>query len=325
MSRPLPNSAHAGRLAARAPSIARALALATLFTSFLVAPRVLRAQTLEDAELLQPRQAAVTVMYGHDAWDQYWEGSLKRSNGNIGTITTSSVTSTVGYGVNNRLTLFASLPYVRTEASQGVLHSMEGRQDFTFMAKYRVANPLIAGRARLKLLAVGAAGIPTSDYTPDFLPMSIGLHSKSITTRAAAHLQDRTGWFIDGFAERMWRSNVTLDRSSYYTNGQWIESNEVAMPDVAVYRATVGWQREAWCIPVGLTSQRTLGGGDIRRQDMPFVSNRMNFTTAHAELMYYLPRLAGLRLDLGAAHTLSGRNVGQSTTIMTGLTYAFHL
>jgi hypothetical protein len=167
--------------------------------------------------------------------------------------------------------------------------------------------------------------VPTSDYTPDFLPMSIGLHSKSLTARAAAHLQDRTGWFFDGFAERMWRSNVTLDRSSYYTDGQWIESNEVAMPDVAEYRGTLGWQRGAWCVPVGFTFQRTLGGGDIRRQDMPFVSNRMNFTAAHAEVMYFLPGLSGLRLDLGAAHVLSGRNVGQSTTIMTGLTYAFHL
>ena len=325
MSRHVPTSASTRRSAARASFIARALALAALLVPSIVVPRAVRAQTLEDAELLQPRQAAITIMYGHDAWDQYWEGSLKRANGNIGTITTSSITSTVGYGVNSRLTLFASLPYVTTEASQGVLRGMQGRQDFTFMAKYRVANPLIAGRARLKLLAVGAAGVPTSDYTPDFLPMSIGLHSKSLTARAAAHLQDRTGWFIDGFGERMWRANVTLDRSSYYTNGQWIESNEVAMPDVAVYRATFGWQREAWCIPVGITAQRTLGGGDIRRQDMPFVSNRMNFTAAHAELMYYLPRLAGLRLDLGAAHTLSGRNVGQSTTIMTGLTYAFHL
>ena len=27
-----------------------------------------------------------------------------------------------------------------------------------------------------------------------------------------------------------------------------------------------------------LSQQQTLGGGDIRRQDMPFVSNRMNFS-----------------------------------------------
>jgi hypothetical protein len=323
MSRSAPTRAYPRRSAARASYIARLLALAALAGACL--PIAARAQTLEDAEMLRPRELHATVMYGHDAWSSYWEGSLKRSNENIGTVSTSSVTWTAGYGVNDRLTVLASLPYMWTEASQGVLHGMKGRQDVSVMAKYRLFNPLIAGRARLKVLAVGAAGVPTSDYTPDFLPMSIGVHSKSVTARAAAHLQDRTGWFFDGFAERMWRSNITLNRTGYYTDGQWIESNEVAMPDVAEYRGTIGWQRGRWCVPVGLTTQRTLGGGDIRRQDMPFASNRMNFTTAHAELMYFLPGVSGLRLDLGAAHTLSGRNVGQSTMIMTGLTYALHL
>lgn len=283
------------------------------------------AQTLDDAEMLQPREMHVTAMYARDAWDQYWEGTLKRSNGNIGTVTTRTITGTVGYGVSSRLTVLASLPYVSTEASQGVLHGQSGRQDITLMAKYRVINAMIADRARLKLLAVGGAGLPTADYTPDFLPMSIGLHSRRLVGRGAMHLQDRTGWFVDGFAERMWRSNVTLDRSTYYTDGQYVASNEVLMPDVADYRATIGFQNARWCIPVGLTEQRTLGGGDIRRQDMPFVSNRMDYTMGHAEVMYFLPGVAGLRANVGVMHTLRGRNVGQSTTIMTGLTYALHL
>lgn len=281
-------------------------------------------QTLEDAEMLRSREMHTTAMYGRDTWDRYWEGSLKRANGNIGTVTTRTITGTIGYGINERLTLLASLPYISTEASQGVLHGQSGRQDLTLMAKYRVINAMVADRARLKVLAVGGAGIPTADYTPDFLPMSIGLHSRRLIGRGAVHLQDRTGWFVDGYAERMWRSNVTLDRSTYYTDGQYVASNEVLMPDVADYRATIGFQNARWCIPVGLTEQRTLGGGDIRRQDMPFVSNRMDFTMGHLEVMYFLPRVAGLRLDLGAMHTLRGRNVGQSTTIMTGLTYALH-
>lgn len=283
------------------------------------------AQTLEDAEMLQPREVHTTAMYGRDTWDQYWEGSLKRANGNIGTVTTRTITGSVGYGISSKLTVLAALPYVATEASQGVLHGESGRQDLTIMAKYRVLRATIADRARLNVLAVGGAAMPTADYTPDFLPMSIGLQSRRLMGRSAVHLQDRTGWFVDGYAERVWRSNVTLDRSTYFADGQYVASNEVAMPDLADYRVTIGFQNARWCIPVGLTEQRTLGGGDIRRQDMPFVSNRMNYTTGHAEVMYFLPRVAGLRLDLGVMHTLRGRNVGQSTTIMTGLTYALHL
>ena len=312
------------RFAACAPS-SRFIGLATTLTLSLLGARVTPAKTLEDAELLQRREVHATVMFGSDAWSEYWEGTLRRSNGNVGTVTTRSVALNAGVGVTERLTVIGALPYVWTEASQGVLHGMRGRQDFTLLAKYRVANPRIAGRARLKVLAVGALSTPTSDYTPDFQPMSIGLHSKSASARLAAHLQDRSGWFVDGYAERIWRANVTLDRSGYFTDGQYYETNEVAMPDVAKYRGTLGWQRGPWCIPVGLTAQRTLGGGDIRRQDMPFVSNRMNATMAHAELMYFLPGVSNLRLDLGAAHTITGRNVGRSTSFMTGLTYALHL
>ena len=287
--------------------------------------RALSAQTLEDAEMLRRREVHAGVMYGSSSWNEYWEGTLKRSNGNVGTITTQSAVAHIGYGVSERLTVIAALPYVWTEASEGVLQGMSGRQDLTVLAKYRVANPLVAGRARLKVLAVAGASTPTSNYTPDFLPMSIGLQSSNAITRIAAHLQDRTGWFVDGYAERMWRSNVTLDRSAYFTDGQYFETNEVSMPDVAMYRGAIGWQRGIWCVPVGITTQRTLGGGDIRRQDMPFVSNRMNHTTAHAELMVFVPGAPNLRLDLGAARTLNGRNVGQSTSFMSGFTYALHL
>ena len=295
-----------------------AAALALLFG----APNLLPGQTLEDAEMLNRRELHAQVLYGASSFSEYWEGSLRRRNANIGTVTTRAVTTTVGFGFTPRLTVLASLPYVWTEASQGVLSGMRGRQDLTLLAKYRVANPLIAQRARLKVLAVAGAGLPTSDYTPDFLPMSIGSQSRRVMARAAYHLQDRTGYFIDGYAERMWRGNVTLDRESYYTNGQYVESSEVAMPDVAMYRTALGYQRGRWCIPVGITQQRTLGGGDIRRQDMPFVSNRMNYTAAHAEVMYFLPGVTGLRLDLGVARTLEGRNVGRSTSFMTGFTYA---
>jgi hypothetical protein len=74
---------------------------------------------------------------------------------------------------------------------------------------------------------------------------------------------------------------------------------------------------------VSLVQQRTLGGGDIRRQDAPFVSNRMDFVKLGGGLMYGLPK--NLSLSLGAARVLTGRNVGQSTTLTSGLAYALHL
>ncbi len=78
------------------------------------------------------------VVYAHDGWDQYWEGTLKRTNGNIGTLTQQSFTLIGGYGVTDRLSLMGTVPYFWTHASQGVLHGIRGIQDLSVAAKLRL-------------------------------------------------------------------------------------------------------------------------------------------------------------------------------------------
>ena len=68
--------------------------------------------------------------------------------------------------------------------------------------------------------------------------------------------------------------------------------------------------------------QRTLGGGDIRRQDIPFVSNRMNFSKVGAMVMYPVPKLRDLAFQFAYGYTVDGRNVGQANTFTTGLLYS---
>ena len=38
--------------------------------------------------MVRPRELLTGSVYSHDSWDEYWEGALKRTNGNIGRITT---------------------------------------------------------------------------------------------------------------------------------------------------------------------------------------------------------------------------------------------
>jgi hypothetical protein len=281
------------------------------------------AQAIDDGLMLPARQVRLGVEYGRDRWDRYWEGTLRRDNENIGTVTTRSTTVSAGYGLTSRVSLFATLPHVRTQASQGVLHGLRGWQDVTVAAKVRVLDGRVSSRARGSAMLLGAAAAPASDYTPDFLPLSIGLGARRATARGVVHLADRSGLFAEAAAGRTWRSTVHLDRPAYYTDGQLVLSDEVAMPDVADFATAVGFQRGRWCIPVMVVAQRTLGGSDIRRQDMPFVSNRMDFTRLQAKAMYTLPRLRAITVMAGAAHTLAGRNVGQGTTLSAGLTTAF--
>ena len=281
------------------------------------------AQTIDDALMMPRRTLSTGVLYAHESWDQYWEGTLKRTNGNIGTLTTQSLTSMVGYGITDRLGLIATLPYIWTRASQGVLNDMSGFQDLTLAAKFRLLTSGPTSRGAFNAFIVGTAAVPVSDYTPDFYPLSIGTGGGRTSARLTLNLQSNSAWFVNASSAYTFCANVRLNRNSYYTNGQLYMTNEVAMPNVLNNTFSAGIDRGRWRIPLSLTQQHTLGGGDIRRQDMPFVSNRMEFVKLDGGVMYALPK--NLAIQLGAGHVLSGRNVGQSTTFTSGLFYALHL
>ena len=283
-----------------------------------------RAQTIEDG-LMMPRNNLCTgFLYTHDRWEKYWEGSLKRINGNIGTITTETLSWMGNYGVTDRLNVIAMVPYVKTSASQGVLHGMKGFQDITVAAKYHLLETDFTKHGTLRTIVVATAGAPLTDYTPDFMPLSIGSASNSLSGRLTLTFHARKGWFIHGSGGYTWRGKVTLDRAAYFTEDRLFLSDEVAMPDVFSYTLSAGYLTPRLHVPISFSQQITRGGGDIRRQDMPFVSNRMNFQKVEALAMYYLPTPKNLSVRVAGTYAVNGRNVGQSTTITAGLLYTFH-
>ena len=294
---------------------------AAVMLSVLAAP-ALRAQSLEDAIFMDRRVLCAGLVYTREQWSEYWEGALKRDNGNIGTLTTTQAMWMGAYGVSDRINILASLPYVWTNASQGVLAGQSGAQDVSVGVKVRAFSTPLTAKGALHGIAVLSASLPASEYTPDFYPMSIGSASKRATARGILSFQARNGVYVNGTLAYTRRGNVTLDRISYYTNNQLFLTNEVQMPDVSDASLTLGYQRPGLVIPLVLTRQRTLGGGDIRRQDAPFVSNRMDFTRVDGRVQYTLPMFRVLTVHAGASHVLTGRNVGQSTTVMAGLLLA---
>ncbi|MDQ6872743.1 MAG: hypothetical protein M3037_12190 [Gemmatimonadota bacterium] len=293
----------------------------SIFAAFSVSSAA--AQSMYDGPTMPRQTLSAGVFYAHDSWDQYWEGTLKRTNGNIGTLTTQSVTLVGGYSIADRLGIAASLPYIRTHASQGVLHDMSGFQDLDLAARFRLLTTGAGSHGTLSAFVAGVAAIPTTRYTPDFYPLSIGTAGRRTSGRLTLSFESNSAWFANASGSYMWCSNVRLNRNSYYTNGQLYLTNEVVMPNVIDYTFVAGVARGNWRLPVSVVQQHTLGGGDIRRQDMPFVSNRMDFVKLDGALMYALPKQVSL--SLGVGRVLTGRNVGQSTTFTSGLVYALHL
>lgn len=280
-------------------------------------------QTVDDGIMMGRRLLCAGYMYSQDSWDEYWEGTLKRSNGNIGTLTTKGHSIFANYGLTNKINVIALLPHLRTNASDGVLAGQRGWQDATIAVKYKFFETPFTESGRLRAIAVVGGSIPMSDYTPDFLPMSIGLASRRIAARGTLHFRHNKGWFINGSSAYTWRDGVALDRPYFYTEGRLTFSDRVSMPDVFDYTLSSGYIRQDLVLSGMYSQQRTQGGGDIRRQDMPFVSNRMNFSRIGFWAKIPLPKHDALSVVGGYSYVVAGRNVGQSQTITAGLMYLF--
>lgn len=302
------------------PFLSRSRALSACLLLLTAAAPVV-AQTVDDGIMLTRGELQAGGLYVHDTWDEYWEGELKRRNGNIGRITTRSQIWTANYAVTSRVNVIATIPYIRTGASQGVLHGSKGLQDLGIAVKWNRLEKPDTPVGSLRLVAVASAGIPLTDYNVELLPLSIGLHSTRLAARATFHVQTRPGWFATTAGAYTVRSHVRLDRPYFYTDDEFVMSDQVDMPNTFESSVSGGYMRRGLMAAAFYSQQHTLGGGDIRRQDMPFVSNRMNASRVGAMAIVPVPTLSTLAVQLGVAQTVGGRNVGQSTTVTAGLLY----
>ena len=285
-----------------------------------------RAQMIDDGIMMSKQQYCAGDIYTHDQWSSYWEGPNKRQNGNIGTLTTQTNLFYADLGITNRLNLIIQVPEVWTHASQGVLHDLQGFQDLTLAAKIRALNRPVTKYGRLSLIVEAVATIPMTNYEPDFEPLSIGTHSKSIAERTTVNYQTHAGWYVNASAAYTWRRHVTLEQPYYFTNGQFFDTSFVPMSNVFNYVVGAGYHKRLWTAELTFSQQNTQGGGDIRPQDMPFVSNRVDYKRPGFHVMVPINKfhLNGLSAMVDYSQVNYGRNVGQSYTVTTGLLYTGH-
>ena len=308
----------------RIPKLRRALFTKLLWpiAALVAGLPALSAQTMEDGIMLSRRTLCAGALYTHGQWDQYWEGGLERTNGNLGTVTTQSVSAMGTYGITNRINVLASMPFVWTGASQGVLHSQSGFQDLSAAVKVNALQSPVGSFGVVRAIVLVGGSIPTTSYSPDQMPLSIGMGTKTAIGRASLNLLGYRGLYVDGSAAYTLRSNVSLDRPYYYTDGQLYLTNQVGMPNLFDYGINAGYYRHDLKLVANYAQQQSRGGGDIRRQDMPFVSNRMNYSRVGFEVQYPLPRrLHHYQYWLSYSNVFKGRNVGQSNTVTTGVMY----
>jgi hypothetical protein len=278
----------------------------------------LRAQTDEDAIMMTKNNFCVGGTYSYSSWDHYWEGTFKRNNQNLGTVSTQMFGLMGVYGINRKLNILANAPYVETHATAGTLHGQKGIQDLSVWIKWLAIEQNV-GKGVFSVYALGGGSLPLTNYIADFLPLSIGLQSKTLSGRILMDLQ-QGNFFVTASGTYTWRSNITIDQDAYFTTEEHL-TNRVQMPDMTYFNFRTGYRSERWILEAVLSNMTTLGGFDIRKNDMPFPSNKMNATMAGGHFKYNFKAVAGLSLTGGGNCTVAGRNVGQATALDIGVFY----
>lgn len=278
------------------------------------------AQTDIDAIMMEKNAFCVGPMYSYSSWKNYWEGTLKRDNQNLGKVSTQMYSVMGNYGITRKLNALFSVPYVKTKASAGTLRGMDGIQDLSLFLKWRPIQKKL-GDGKLSLFGIAGVSFPLTNYVVDFLPMSIGLRSKTASARVMADYQ-RGNLFATGSATYVLRDNIEIDRDAYYTT-EMHYTNEVEMPDGANFNFRAGFRNHRLIAEAVINNWTTLGGFDITRNNMPFPSNKMNATQAGVNIKYVFPFLPQLSIVTGGMHTIAGRNVGQSTAVYGSFFYVF--
>ncbi|MFL5746359.1 MAG: hypothetical protein ACJ751_16910 [Niastella sp.] len=274
------------------------------------------AQTDIDGIMMAKKNLCVGPMYGYSSWKHYWEGTLKRENLNLGTVSSQMYSVMGAYGVTDKVNVLFSVPYVRTKASAGTLHGMKGFQDASLWVKYMPLETKI-GNGDLSVYGLAGVSAPLSNYVADYLPLSLGLRSKTLSLRGMVDYQAGK-LFATLSGTYVFRDNIKIDRDAYYTT-EMHYTNKVAMPDALSFNFRAGYRHNDIIAEAFLDNWTTLGGFDITRNNMPFPSNKMNATRLGANVKYHLKNLKRLQLVVNGNHVIAGRNVGQSTSINAGL------
>ena len=284
---------------------------------FALLPLFAPAQTLTDGIFMPKNNFCGGIMLMQDQFTNYWEGTTKRDNLNIGTMTTQAVAVMGNYGIIDRLNVIVMAPYVSTKASAGVMLGFSGLQDLTVALKYKVL--------RFNDLAVNAelgGSVPMSNYLAAH-PFAIGTQSKQLFGRAMVHYLNDAGITATAFSTYTLRSNIKIDATNYYTDKN-VNSNEVAVPNVVQVGGRAGFYSYRFDLEATFDYSAATSGYDIRRNDMPFpAANRQVATRVGATAAYRIAALNDLQIGISAAYTVQGSNVGEALSLGASAVMAF--
>lgn len=286
----------------------------------------LAAQTPSDAIMMEQRQSCAAVIYENSRFDEYWEGTLLRTNGTIETVTRNMVVPMIAIGLFDQLNLLVSAPYVQTKSSEpngGYFAGARGFQDLTLDLKGQVLNKQL-GPGKLAFLLNAGFSTPITNYLSDYRPYSIGFGANEYSLRGILQYRLDMGVYARGAVAYLERGQTKAERDYYYNNGSYY-TPWMDVPSAWNYHAVAGiWVlQNSLKVEVNYVGLQSTSGDDIRPYNAAQPTNKVSFDQLGGSAQYYPKSLKGLGALVYYNQVLSGRNLGKSTQIGAGLTYLF--
>ncbi len=281
------------------------------------------AQTPYDGLMMPKGQICIAGVYENSSWNHYWEGDFLRNNDNIGTFYRVTLMPMIVGGVSDKVNFILSLPYVRTQASKGLLVGAEGIQDLGISLKAQLLEKSF-GKGKFTTFSNLSFNTPASNYASDYLPFSLGLGTNELGLRAIGQFELDKGPYLRVSLSYLHRGTTEAERDFYFNNRAYYTST-MDVPNAFHSQIFLG----TWLLnkklraEVGLTSFRCASGDDIRVYNMPQPTNKVDFDRIEGFAQYYLEGNGGLGFMAYYNHLFSGRNMGQFSGYGLGLIYQF--
>ncbi len=238
----------------------------------------------------------VAISYTTESYDEFWRGEEKVSNPGVGEVDTQSLAIWLAYGITDRVTLIANLPYVEAEGDGTAGFEEKDLSDFSALAAFRLAE---SGDGRHSF--TGAAGLRTiaSNYLADN-PVSVG----------------------DGTADWLVRAIYQFRHKRFYVSQQvGYDVRGGDAPNGFPLYTEIGhtWGRTT----VNAFYQMLISesGTDIGDPGFTFPSNEEEYERVGAKAFVRARDRVGFAVS--AFTTLDGRNSGDATGFSLGVDFGF--
>jgi hypothetical protein len=238
-------------------------------------------------------RGAAVLAFTTEGYDEFWMGRTKVADPGLGRVRTNSTTFFMQFGLTERATLVANLPYVNTRGDGQAGFAESGLQDIAALLKVRVAG--FGSRTRSSFVLAGGVRTIASNYEAN-KPVAVG----------------------DGTADGLLRIVHLLQAGPFYWSQQvGLDLRGGEAPNGFPVYSEVGWSLGQATLSLLYTGYWADGGSDIGDAGFTFPSNKDETQRVGVKAYVRLSETWGV---VGHGFTtLSGRNSGDASGVGAGL------